>query len=96
MALFFECMLLCAHKVLDRGRHCQRRLLSPTAFGVPSGAMRTGSVLLFVGLLGYAVACGGEELVGGQMAFPIRVCSICSEEFELRPEKPGFASLPDL
>jgi len=58
--------------------------------------MRTGSVLLFVGLLGYAVACGGEELVGGQMAFPIRVCSICSEEFELRPEKPGFASLPDL
>ena len=54
--------------------------------------MRTGSVLLFVGLLGYAVACGGEELVGGQMAFPIRVCSICSEEFELRPEKPGFAN----
>src|SRR5205823_5418842 len=28
MALFFECMLLCAHKVLDRGRHCQRRLFS--------------------------------------------------------------------
>jgi hypothetical protein len=24
MALFFECMLSCAHKVLDRGRHCQR------------------------------------------------------------------------
>jgi len=30
MALFFECMLLCAHKVLDRGRHCQRRLISST------------------------------------------------------------------
>ena len=28
--------------------------------------MRTCSVLLFVGLLGYAVACG-EELVGGQI-----------------------------
>jgi len=26
------------------------------------------------------------------MAFPMRVCSICSEEFELRPDKPGFAN----
>jgi len=26
------------------------------------------------------------------MAFPIKVCSICSEEFELRPDKPGFAN----
>ena len=26
------------------------------------------------------------------MAFPIKVCSICSEEFELRPGKPGFAN----
>lgn len=26
------------------------------------------------------------------MAFPIRVCSICSVEFELRPDKPGFAN----
>ena len=26
------------------------------------------------------------------MAFPIRICSICSEEFELRPDKPGFAN----
>jgi hypothetical protein len=26
------------------------------------------------------------------MAFPIRVCSVCSEEFELRPDKPGFAN----
>jgi len=26
------------------------------------------------------------------MVFPIRVCSICSEEFELRPDKPGFAN----
>ena len=26
------------------------------------------------------------------MAFPRRICSICSEEFELRPDKPGFAN----
>jgi hypothetical protein len=26
------------------------------------------------------------------MAFPIRVCVVCSEEFELKPDKPGFAS----
>lgn len=26
------------------------------------------------------------------MAFPTRVCSICSEEFELKPDKPGFAN----
>ena len=26
------------------------------------------------------------------MAFPIRTCSICAEEFELRPDKPGLAN----
>jgi hypothetical protein len=26
------------------------------------------------------------------MAFPIKVCAICSEEFELKPNKPGFAN----
>ncbi len=26
------------------------------------------------------------------MAFPIKVCAVCSEEFELRPGKPGFAN----
>jgi hypothetical protein len=26
------------------------------------------------------------------MAFPIKVCIICAEEFELRPDKPGFAN----
>ena len=25
------------------------------------------------------------------MAFPIKICSVCEEEFELRPDKPGFA-----
>ena len=26
------------------------------------------------------------------MSFPIKVCVICSEEFELKPDKPGFAN----
>jgi hypothetical protein len=26
------------------------------------------------------------------MAFPIRICAVCSEEFELKPNKPGFAN----
>ncbi len=26
------------------------------------------------------------------MAFPIKICSICAEEFELKPDKPGFAN----
>jgi hypothetical protein len=26
------------------------------------------------------------------MAFPIRICAACGEEFELKPDKPGFAN----
>lgn len=26
------------------------------------------------------------------MAFPIKVCVVCGEEFELRPGKPGYAN----
>lgn len=26
------------------------------------------------------------------MPFPIKVCAICEEEFELKPDKPGFAN----
>jgi len=26
------------------------------------------------------------------MAFPIKVCIVCNEEFELKPDKPGFAN----
>jgi hypothetical protein len=26
------------------------------------------------------------------MSYPIRTCVICSEEFELKPDKPGFAN----
>ena len=37
----------------------------------------------------------GEEFCGKMlsvMPFPIKVCVVCSEEFELRPDKPGFAN----
>jgi hypothetical protein len=27
-----------------------------------------------------------------RVAFPIKVCAVCSEEFELKPDKPGFAN----
>ena len=26
------------------------------------------------------------------MSFPIKVCTVCNEEFELKPDKPGFAN----
>lgn len=26
------------------------------------------------------------------MGFPIKVCVVCSEEFELKPDKPGYAN----
>ena len=26
------------------------------------------------------------------MSFPLRICAVCSEEFELKPDKPGFAN----
>ncbi len=26
------------------------------------------------------------------MIFPVKVCAVCSEEFELKPDKPGFAN----
>ncbi len=34
-----------------------------------------------------SVHCDGDKV-----AFPIKVCVVCSEEFELRPGKPGFAN----
>ena len=30
--------------------------------------------------------------MGRVMAFPIKTCVVCEEEFELRPDKPGFAN----
>jgi len=40
------------------------------------------------------VLAGGPESFyhGSKMSFPIRTCVICSEEFELKPDKPGFAN----
>jgi hypothetical protein len=29
---------------------------------------------------------------GFVMPFPVKTCVICSEEFELKPDKPGFAN----
>jgi hypothetical protein len=26
------------------------------------------------------------------MAFPIKICAVCQEEFELKPDKPGLAT----
>jgi hypothetical protein len=26
------------------------------------------------------------------MPFPVKTCAVCSEEFELKPNKPGFAN----
>jgi hypothetical protein len=31
-------------------------------------------------------------IIFSEMAFPIKTCVVCSEEFELRPDKPGFAN----
>ena len=35
--------------------------------------------------------CGRLYHLSG-MAFPIKVCAVCSTEFELKPGKPGFAN----
>ena len=32
------------------------------------------------------------DIIEGVMRFPIKTCVICSEEFELKPDKPGFAN----
>jgi hypothetical protein len=37
-------------------------------------------------------SCLGVSYPGVCMTFPIKVCAICSEEFELKPDKPGFAN----
>jgi hypothetical protein len=30
--------------------------------------------------------------MGGEMSLPIKICVVCEEEFELKPDKPGFAN----
>ncbi len=32
-----------------------------------------------------------ERRIIESMAFPIKICTVCEEEFELKPDKPGFA-----
>jgi hypothetical protein len=39
---------------------------------------------------GSQIDCQGLSFF--KMAFPIKVCVVCGEEFELRPGKPGFAN----
>lgn len=34
----------------------------------------------------------GTRLYHGAMPFPKKTCAVCGEEFELRPDKPGFAN----
>jgi hypothetical protein len=45
---------------------------------------------------GGAEAAASQEEIGRVimelMSFPIKICVICSEEFELKPDKPGFAN----
>jgi len=51
-----------------------------------------------VGLRQYAASADTFHLrlwhrkIKNEMAFPIKVCTICNEEFELKPDKPGFAN----
>ncbi len=35
---------------------------------------------------------GGQSAIISIMAFPIKTCAVCGEEFELKPGKPGFAN----
>ena len=34
----------------------------------------------------------GASYDGEQMPNPIKICVVCEEEFELKPDKPGFAN----
>jgi hypothetical protein len=34
----------------------------------------------------------GIRYNGGVMPFPVKTCVVCGEEFELKPDKPGFAN----
>ena len=33
-----------------------------------------------------------RRIIRSGMAFPIKTCAVCGEEFELKPDKPGFAN----
>jgi hypothetical protein len=38
------------------------------------------------------VVGNGSRKYHGGMAFPIKTCVVCEEEFELKPDKPGYAN----
>jgi len=38
------------------------------------------------------MASRGRNKLKNIMPFPIKICAICKEEFELKPDKPGFAN----
>jgi hypothetical protein len=33
-----------------------------------------------------------RRIISLEMAFPTKICAVCGEEFELKPDKPGFAN----
>ena len=33
-----------------------------------------------------------RSIINTGMSFPIKICVVCHEEFELKPDKPGFAN----
>jgi hypothetical protein len=35
---------------------------------------------------------GGQGYHGTGMSYPVKVCGVCGEEFELKPDKPGFST----
>ena len=39
-----------------------------------------------------ASSSAGFSLTYLRMPFPIRICVVCGEEFELKPDKPGYAN----
>ncbi len=59
--------------------------MNPEALGGEVTPSREGRIATFL----EGDAC---HIMDVGMAFPIRVCAICSEEFELKPDKPGFAN----
>jgi len=45
----------------------------------------------FSSVEGSHVSIGDSDKIE-RMSFPIKMCVVCGEEFELRPDKPGFAN----
>ena len=61
-------------------------------WGRPPSAAHSSAVLSSIGCSSPSAMMEPFADYGVSMAFPIKICSICSEEFELKPDKPGFAN----